>query len=64
MSKPKAASDVPNKFWAAVEPYCADITMDDLKVLEDVANTPTDDGEFFRIPPLGKTALSCYYFLC
>eukprot|EP00794_Sanderia_malayensis_P016861 gene16861-18563_t len=54
VSKPKAAPDAPNKFWAAVEPYCADITMDDLKVLEDIINSPTDDSEYFKVPPLGK----------
>eukprot|EP00112_Aurelia_sp_Birch-Aquarium-sp1_P015800 Seg353.5 transcript_id=Seg353.5/GoldUCD/mRNA.D3Y31 product="Transcriptional adapter 3-A" protein_id=Seg353.5/GoldUCD/D3Y31 len=54
ISKPKPATDMPNKFWATVEPYCADITADDLKILEDVVNTPTEEGEFFKVPTLGK----------
>ncbi len=54
VSKPKAATDAPNKFWAAVEPYCADITLDDLKVLEDIINTPTEESEYFKVPSLGK----------
>ena len=24
--------DIPNRFWAMVEPYCAEISNDDLKV--------------------------------
>ena len=54
ISKPKAATDAPNKFWSTVEPYCADITIDDLKILEDIIKAPTEDGEYFRVPPLGK----------
>ena len=54
VSKPKPGNDLPNKFWASVEPYCADITTDDLKVLEDVINTVTEDSEYFKVPPLGK----------
>ena len=54
VSKPKPSADVPNKFWAAVEPYCADITSDDLKVLEDICNSVSEESEFFKVPSLGK----------
>ena len=54
VSKPKPSSDLPNKFWASVEPYCADITTDDMKVLEDIIGTVTEDSEYFKIPSLGK----------
>ena len=29
---PKLKTDVPNRFWAMVEPYCANITNENLKV--------------------------------
>ena len=32
---PKAKGDTPDRFWASVEPYCADITEVDLKVLQE-----------------------------
>lgn len=54
VSKPKPGNDLPNKFWASVEPYCADISTDDLKVLEDIINSVTEDSEYFKIPALGK----------
>ena len=54
VSKPKPSTDLPNKFWASVEPYCADIATDDLKVLEDIIGTITEDSEYFKIPSLGR----------
>ncbi len=27
--------DAPDRFWASVEPYCADITESDIQVLQD-----------------------------
>ena len=48
------AVDAPNRFWATVEPYCADITLDDLKFLEDSIKASEDDSEYYKIPPLGK----------
>jgi transcriptional adapter 3 len=48
------AIDAPNRFWAMVEPYCADITLDDLKFLEDSIKSSEDNSEFYKIPPLGK----------
>ena len=48
------AIDAPNRFWATVEPYCADITLDDLKFLEESIKSSEDISEFYKIPPLGK----------
>ncbi|KAM4722622.1 transcriptional adapter 3 isoform 5-T6 [Rhinophrynus dorsalis] len=49
-------NDAPNscRFWASVEPYCADITADEIKVLEDLLKTPEDEADYYKIPPLGK----------
>ncbi|KAK7872846.1 hypothetical protein R5R35_006717 [Gryllus longicercus] len=49
-------NDTPNKFWAFVEPYCADITPDDVKLLESLIEENSNDAEYFEIPPLG-----CHY---
>lgn len=38
-----------NKFWASVEPYCADITNDDIKFLEDMIKSHEDDSEYFKV---------------
>ena len=46
--------DAPNRFWASVEPYCADITLEDLKFLEDSIKSSEDDSEYYKVPPLGK----------
>ena len=37
-----------------MEPYCADISSDDIKVLDDMLKTSDDDMDYFKIPPLGK----------
>lgn len=50
----KAKTDAPNRFWTAVEPYCADITLEDQKFLEDSLKAPDDDQEYYKIPPLGR----------
>ncbi|CAI9722847.1 Hypothetical predicted protein [Octopus vulgaris] len=47
-------NDIVNRFWASVDPYCAEISTEDMKVLEEVLVTIKDDSEFFKIPPLGK----------
>jgi transcriptional adapter 3 len=47
-------NDAPNRFWQYIEPYCANITNEDLKVLDDVLKSREDDSEFYKIPPLGK----------
>ena len=48
------SSDTPNRFWATVEPYCADITLEDLKFLEDSIKASEEDHEYYKIPPLGR----------
>ncbi|XP_052229762.1 transcriptional adapter 3-B-like [Dreissena polymorpha] len=42
-----------NKFWASVEPYCADITPDNMQFLEDLMRSHEDDVEYLKVPPLG-----------
>ena len=33
-SAPIVRNDIPDTFWQSVEPYCADITGEDIKYLE------------------------------
>ena len=47
-------TDTPNRFWAAVEPYCADITVEDQKFLEESLKIPDDEQEYYKVPPLGR----------
>ncbi|XP_041365327.1 transcriptional adapter 3-like isoform X2 [Gigantopelta aegis] len=47
-------NDAVNRFWTSVEPYCAELTNDDLKVLDDLLKAHENDSESFKIPPLGK----------
>ncbi|XP_071795539.1 transcriptional adapter 3-B-like [Asterias amurensis] len=47
-------NDAPDRFWTSLEPYCADISSDDIKVLDDMLKTSDDDMDYFKIPPLGK----------
>lgn len=47
-------NDAPDRFWASVDPYCADITQDDIKALDDLIRTSDDDSDLYKIPPLGK----------
>lgn len=42
-----------NKFWQSVEPYCADITNNDIKFLEELIRSHEDDAEYFKVPSLG-----------
>ena len=48
------SSDAPNRFWATVEPYCADITLEDLKYLEDSIKASEEDHDYYKIPALGR----------
>lgn len=50
----KTKVDAPNRFWAAVEPYCADLTLDDVKFLEDSIKSADNEDEYSKIPALGK----------
>lgn len=47
-------NDAPNRFWASVEPYCADITNEEVRTLEELLKPPEDEAEHYKIPPLGK----------
>ncbi|KAM7063649.1 transcriptional adapter 3 isoform 1-T1 [Molossus nigricans] len=42
------------RFWASVEPYCADITSEEVRTLEELLKPPEDEAEHYKIPPLGK----------
>jgi len=47
-------NETPSRFWAFVEPYCKDVTQNDVKLLEDLIKTHSDMSEYFRIPKLGQ----------
>merc|ERR1711936_1017401 len=47
-------NETPNRFWAFVEPYCAPITEDDVKLLEDLIKGHGDLSEYQRVPKLGQ----------
>lgn len=53
-TKPRLTYDASNKFWGYVEPYCSDVTPEDIKTLEDSLTSKADITEYFKIPPLGK----------
>ncbi|KAH0630324.1 hypothetical protein JD844_013254 [Phrynosoma platyrhinos] len=42
------------EFWASVEPYCADLTNEEVRTLEELLKPPEDEAEHYKIPPLGK----------
>lgn len=44
----------PNRFWAMVEPYCAEITTDDMKFLDEQIKICEDIDDYMKIPSLGK----------
>ena len=47
-------NDTPNRFWTMVEPYCADITTDDLKFLDELIRQHEDNADYYKVPSLGK----------
>lgn len=47
-------NDTIDRFWASVEPYCADITNEDLKMLDELIKSGEEETEFFKVPSLGK----------
>ncbi|KAF7459733.1 transcriptional adapter 3 [Marmota monax] len=49
-----SGSASPYRFWASVEPYCADITSEEVRTLEELLKPPEDEAEHYKIPPLGK----------
>lgn len=46
-------NNIPFKFWNSVEPYCAPVTMDDIKFLESLM-TQSSNTTLPPIPPLGR----------
>lgn len=47
-------NDTPNKFWLSVEPYCADISVDDIKLLDELLHEHDNDAEYQKVPTLGR----------
>ena len=47
-------NEIPNRFWAFVEPYCAPLTQEDVKFVEEMIKGYSDMGEYYRTPPLGQ----------
>jgi len=47
-------NEIPNRFWAFVEPYCAPLTQEDVKFVEEMIKGYGDMGEYYRTPPLGQ----------
>ncbi len=55
LSAPIVRNDIPDTFWQSVEPYCADITEDDIKMLESQIEIQDNYMATYKtIPPLGK----------
>lgn len=55
-------SDAPEKFWGIVEPYCADITNDDMKVSWRVSPVDTQTSEtWFVWTPMRRSGASIIY---
>ncbi|ESO05467.1 hypothetical protein HELRODRAFT_191296 [Helobdella robusta] len=44
----------PLRFWAMVEPYCTDVTKEDIKFLEEQIKLCEDIDEYMRVPALGR----------
>ena len=42
-------NETPNRFWAFVEPYCAPIAQDDIKLLEDLIKGHSDMTEYYKV---------------
>ena len=42
-------NDIPNRFWSTIEPYCSEITNEDLKVLEDIIRSHEDDADYQKV---------------
>ncbi len=38
-----------NRFWASVEPFCADITNEEIRVLEELLKPPDDEAEYYKV---------------
>ncbi|XP_065912842.1 transcriptional adapter 3-B-like [Dysidea avara] len=53
-SQPIRKLDAVDRFWSSVEPYCSDITNNDLTLLYENNMTHDEEQEYYKIPPLGK----------
>ncbi|BHF66714.1 transcriptional adaptor 3 [Sparganum proliferum] len=55
------AHDVPNRFWALMEPYCADITETNISYLESILKSYVEEAttaKYFQLPPEPNNAVS------
>ncbi|VDM00469.1 unnamed protein product [Schistocephalus solidus] len=53
--------DVPNRFWALMEPYCADITETNISYLESILKSYVEEAttaKYFQLPPEANTAVA------
>ena len=46
------------RFWALVEPYCADITNEEIRLLEELLKPPDDEAEYYKVWLINLTASS------
>ena len=44
-------NETPNRFWSFVEPYCAPITPEDIKLLEDLIKVSASTCMVMQSPP-------------
>lgn len=50
-----ARNDAPNRFWASLEPYCGQVTAEDVRALEELMRAREEEAsEYQRVPPLGR----------
>ncbi|GFR06454.1 transcriptional adapter 3, partial [Trichonephila clavata] len=47
-------NDAPSRFWSFIEPYCADITQDTIRAVEDWIVPQESDKDYQEIPELGE----------
>lgn len=45
----------PRRFWASVEPYCADLTNEEVRVLEELLKPPEDEAEHYKVKTADPT---------
>jgi transcriptional adapter 3 len=53
-NQPIVRNEIPDLFWQSVEPYCADITEDDVQLIENQIEMNDKYLNFNKIGPLGK----------
>ncbi|GFT01831.1 transcriptional adapter 3 [Nephila pilipes] len=49
-----AKNDAPSRFWSFVEPYCADVTQDMIRTIEEWIIPQESDEKYQKIPELGE----------